>query len=85
MNKKDICKCGEPLIQTSTKPIWVHCENPYCDYVVMYGDWVVNRIFQTAYETKFIKSGSRKGYYKGSPLNIKITDIKKNYIEPNND
>ncbi|MGM9926008.1 MAG: hypothetical protein ACI35R_17315 [Bacillus sp. (in: firmicutes)] len=83
MKKLGLCKCGQPLIQTNTKPIWVHCEDPYCDYVVMYGDWLVNHIFKTPYESKFAKTGPNKGYYQGSPLAIKLTDIKKNYRERN--
>ncbi|WP_019242951.1 MULTISPECIES: hypothetical protein [Bacillus] len=81
MKKTDICKCGRELIQTDTKPIWVYCENPYCDYVVMHGDWLVDRIFRSFSQNKFAKDGPKKGYYLGSPMEIKITDIKKNYKE----
>ena len=79
MHKIDTCKCGLLLIFTNTKPVWVHCEDPYCDYVVMYGDYVVDRAFRTYSSNKFVKNGPKKGYYQGSPLLIHITDIKKNF------
>lgn len=78
---EDICMCGEPLIMTDTKPVWVYCEDPYCDYVVMHGDYMIDRIFMRRSTNKFCKSGPMKGYYQGSPLTFKITDIKKNYKE----
>lgn len=81
MTKKDKCRCGKPLISTETKPVWVHCEDPFCDYVVMHGDWMIDRIFNIRSENKFAKSGPRKGEYIGSPIAVKITDIKKNYRE----
>ena len=80
ISKNDKCKCGRKLILTQTKPAWVYCEFPYCDYVVMYGDYKIDRIFKTYSESKFIKEGPDKGKYQGSPVSIYITDIKPNYI-----
>lgn len=81
MCKIDRCKCGLPLLFSDTVPVWVYCEDPYCDYVVMYGDYFVDRVFRTYSTNKFAKDGPKKGYYQGSPLVFKITDIKKNYLE----
>lgn len=76
LRKEDVCKCGRKLILTKTKPVWVHCEDYYCDYVVMYDDFLVDRIFKSYSHSKFEKSGPYKGQYKGSPVAIHITDIK---------
>ncbi|MGN1387526.1 MAG: hypothetical protein ACI4XS_13085 [Bacillus sp. (in: firmicutes)] len=79
LRKEDVCKCGGKLVLTKTKPVWVHCKDPYCDYVVMYGDFQVDRIFKTYSQSKFEKDGPNKGQYRGSPVVIHITDIKKNF------
>lgn len=79
LRKNDVCKCGGKLVLTKTKPVWVYCNDPYCDYVVMYGDFQVDRIFKTYSKCKFEKDGPNKGKYVGSPISIFITDIKKNF------
>ncbi|MFS0784551.1 hypothetical protein [Bacillus sp. 1P06AnD] len=79
MGKGQTCKCGNPLTFTDSVPVWVYCEEPSCDYVVMYGDWQIDRIYKTYSENKFWKSGPKKGWYRGSPVSIHITDIKKNF------
>ena len=79
MDKKRMCKCGNRLKMTETSPVWVYCEDPYCDYVVMYGDWQLDTIYKSYSENKFWKSGPKKGWYRGSPIEVRITDIKSNF------
>ena len=79
LRKNDVCKCGGQLVLSKTRPVWVYCNDPYCDYVVMYGDFQVDRIFKTYSKSKFEMEGPNKGAYIGSPVAVYITDIKKNF------